>query len=164
MRLYVDIGVNLGLQFIIRLLITHWACGFSWIILPQRNPTKKKRSPSQKRVLVGSVGSYDVIRSNPTWSYIQSYHFYDLATILNFLMRWDRKIVRSYDPNRDFDNHSENNDGINQDVGSNVVRRVTTRTSLSPLLLAFYFIFFIFKTGWLKVDWTAMAWWEWLWV
>ena len=51
--------------------------------------------------------------------------------------------MRSYDLNRDFDNHSENNDGINQDVGSNVVRRVTTRTSLSPLLLAFFFFFFL---------------------
>ena len=47
--------------------------------------------------------------------------------------------MRFYDPGHDFDNHGENNDGINQDVGSNVVRTATTRTSLSPLLLASFF-------------------------
>ena len=30
---------------------------------------------------------------------------YDPSVILNVLVRWDHKIVRSYDPDRDFDNH-----------------------------------------------------------
>ena len=41
-------------------------------------------------------------------SYIRSYHFCDLATILNFLVRWDRKIMWFYDSDRDFDNHAPN--------------------------------------------------------
>ena len=57
-RFYVDIGVNLGLQFIIGLLITHWACGFRWIILPKWIPLKKKIKPK-----VGSVGSYTILQS-----------------------------------------------------------------------------------------------------
>ena len=28
-----------------------------------------------------------------------------IFSILNILVRWDRKIVRSYDPDRDFDNY-----------------------------------------------------------
>ena len=36
----------------------------------------------------------------------RSYHFYNLNAILIVLVRWDRKIVRSYDPDRDFDNHA----------------------------------------------------------
>ena len=47
--------------------------------------------------MVGSVGSHMILRS---------YHFCDLATILNFLMRWNRKIMRFYDPDHDFDNHA----------------------------------------------------------
>ena len=47
--------------------------------------------------LVGLVGSPTIL--------LQSYNFYDPSAILNVLVRWDRKIVRSYDPNRDFDNH-----------------------------------------------------------
>ena len=35
----------------------------------------------------------------------RSYHFYDPSAILIVLVRWNRKIVRSYDPNRDFENH-----------------------------------------------------------
>ena len=50
--------------------------------------------------LVGSVGSYMILRF-----YIRSYHFYDYSAILNVLVIWNRKIVRSYDPNRDFNNH-----------------------------------------------------------
>ena len=59
---------------------------------------------------VGSVKSHTILRSytilhDPTRSYVRSYHFYDPSAILIVLMRWDRKIVRSYDPDRDFDNH-----------------------------------------------------------
>ena len=36
---------------------------------------------------------------------MQSYNFYDPCVILNVLVRWDRKIVRFYDLDRDFDNH-----------------------------------------------------------
>ena len=46
------------------------------------------------------------ILHDPTWSYVWSYHFYDSSAILNVLVRCDRKIVRSYDPDRDFDNHA----------------------------------------------------------
>ena len=38
-------------------------------------------------------------------SYTQSYNFCDFAMILNFLVRWDRKIARFYDLNRNFDKH-----------------------------------------------------------
>ena len=31
--------------------------------------------------------------------------FMIFSAILNVLVRWDSKIMRSYDPNRDFDNH-----------------------------------------------------------
>ena len=51
--------------------------------------------------MVGSVESHMILRS---------YHFCDLTTILNFLVRWDCKIVRFYDPNRDFDNHEPAHD------------------------------------------------------
>ena len=51
--------------------------------------------------LVGSVESHTILRSytilhDPT---------YDPSATLIVLVRWDRKIVRSYDPDRDFDNH-----------------------------------------------------------
>ena len=46
--------------------------------------------------LIRSVGSHMILRS---------YHFYNPNAILNVLARWDRKIVRSYDLDRDFDNH-----------------------------------------------------------
>ena len=46
--------------------------------------------------MVGSVGSHTILRS---------YAILPLHTILNFLVRWDRKIVRFYDPDCDFDNH-----------------------------------------------------------
>ena len=44
--------------------------------------------------------SYDLIQS-----YVRSYHFYDPSAILNVLVRWDCKIVRSYDLDRNFNNH-----------------------------------------------------------
>ena len=51
--------------------------------------------------LVGSVESHTILRSytilhDPT---------FDPSATLVVLVRWDRKIVRSYDPDRDFDNH-----------------------------------------------------------
>ena len=49
---------------------------------------------------VGLVGSHTILRS-----YIRSYHFYDSNVILNVLVRWDCKIVQSYDPDCNFDNH-----------------------------------------------------------
>ena len=94
-------NVNLRLQFVIGLLISNWACAFSWIILTQTNSIKEKKKKTN--VLVGSVGSHMIL-----WSYIWSYHFYDLTTILNVLVRWNCKIVRSYNTDRDFGNHGWN--------------------------------------------------------
>ena len=45
-------------------------------------------------------------------SYIQSYHFYDLNAILNVLVRWDCKIMWSYNLDRDFDNHAYDVDWV----------------------------------------------------
>ena len=56
-------------------------------------------------LLVVSVESHTIL-DDPTRSYVRSYHFYDPSAILIVLVRWDRKIVRSYDPDRDFDNHA----------------------------------------------------------
>ena len=36
---------------------------------------------------------------------MRSYNFYDPCVILNVLVRWDRKIVRFYDLDRDFENY-----------------------------------------------------------
>ena len=49
------------------------------------------------------VGSHTILY-DPT----QSYHFCNPATILNFLVRWDCKIVRFYDSDRNFDNYGIN--------------------------------------------------------
>lgn len=68
---------------------------------------KKKRK--QKNYVFGRIGRipYDpTILYDPTRFYVRSYHFYDSSAILIVLVRWDRKIVRSYDPDRDFDNHA----------------------------------------------------------
>ena len=72
--------VNLGLQFVIGLLITSLACGFSWVILAPTNPIKKKKKRKKKRelkpkthVLVGSIGSHTIV--------------HDLTMILNVLIR-----------------------------------------------------------------------------
>ena len=54
---------------------------------------------------VRSVESHTILRS-----YVRSYHFYDPSAILIVLVRWDRKIVRSYDPDRNFDNHGPKTD------------------------------------------------------
>ena len=59
----------------------------------------KKKKP--KIYVFGRIGriSYDPTRS---------YHFYDPNAILNVLVRWDCKIMRSYNLDRDFDNHVHN--------------------------------------------------------
>ena len=54
--------------------------------------------------LVGLAGFHTILY-NPTQSYVRSDHFYNSSAILNVLVRWDRKIVQSYNPDRDFDNH-----------------------------------------------------------
>ena len=61
MRFYVDIGVNLGLQFIIGLLITCWACEFRWIILPKWIPLKKKKKKKKKSSQM--VRSYTILHT-----------------------------------------------------------------------------------------------------
>ena len=52
---------------------------------------------------VGSVESHTILRSYT----ILHDPMYDPSAILIVLVRWDRKIVRSYDPDRDFDNHDK---------------------------------------------------------
>ena len=49
--------------------------------------------------LVGLVGPHMILRS---------YHFYDLSAILNVLVIWNCKIVRSYNSDCDFNNHATN--------------------------------------------------------
>ena len=54
--------------------------------------------------LVGLVGSHTILRSymilhDPMYDPI-------IFTILNVLVKWDSKIMRSYDPDRDFDNYA----------------------------------------------------------
>ena len=53
--------------------------------------------------LVGSIGR---IPFDPTILYDPTY---DPSAILNVLVRWDRKIVRFYDLDRNFDNHDYHN-------------------------------------------------------
>ena len=70
----------------------------------------KKKKKKQRNYVFGRIGriSYDpTILYNSTRSYVQSYHFCDPSAILIFLVKWDRKIVRSYDLDRDFDNHGQ---------------------------------------------------------
>ena len=74
----------------------------------QKIYSKKKKK--QRNYVFGRIGRilYDpTILYDSTRSYVQSYHFYDPSAILIVLMRWDRKIVRSYDLDRDFDNHGQ---------------------------------------------------------
>ena len=112
MRFYVDIRVNLGLQFVIGILILVGLVGLSYpkpIPLKKKRKKKKKKKEPKPKTCFGRIGRilYDrTILYNLTRSYIQSYHFYNSATILNFLVRWNRKIMRFYNPDYDFDNHS----------------------------------------------------------
>ena len=64
---------------------------------------KKKLKKKLKIYVFGRISriSYD-----PTRSYVRSYHFSDPSAILNVLVRYDHKIVRSYDPYRNFDNYA----------------------------------------------------------
>ena len=69
---------------------------------------KTKRQKNYVFSRIGRIGRipYDpTILYDSTQSYVRSYHFYDPSAILIVLVRWDHKIVRSYDPDRDFDNH-----------------------------------------------------------
>ena len=63
---------------------------------------KKKMKPNGR---IGRIPYDLMILCDPTHSYIRSYHFCYPTTILNFLVRWDRKIVRFYDPDHNFDNY-----------------------------------------------------------
>ena len=79
----------------------------------QKSLSQKKKTKNKKNYVFGRIGRigripYDLtILYDSTRSYVQSYHFYDPSAILIVLVRWDRKIVRSYDPDRDFDNHGK---------------------------------------------------------
>ena len=70
---------------------------------PQSFIKTKKLSHKKKKPKIYVFGriSYD-----PTRSYVRSYHFSDPSAILNVLVRYDHKIVRSYDPDRNFDNYA----------------------------------------------------------
>ena len=82
------------------------ACGFRWIILSKWNPLKKKKKKKIKpNGRIGRIPYDPMILCDSTHSYIRSYHFCDPTTILNFLVRWDCKIVRFYDSDRNFDNY-----------------------------------------------------------
>ena len=63
LRFYVDIRVNLGLQFVIGILILVGLVGLSYPKPIPLKKKKKKKSPNQKHVLVGSVGSYMIVQS-----------------------------------------------------------------------------------------------------
>ena len=70
------------------------------------NPTfKKKKKKIKPNGRIGRNPYDPTILCDLTRSYIQFYNFCDFATILNFLVRWDRKIARFYNLNRDFDKH-----------------------------------------------------------
>ena len=72
-----------------------------------KNKKIKKIKPNGRIGRIGRI-PYDLtILCDSTQSYIRSYHFCDPTTILNFLVRWDRKIVQFYDLDRDFDNHGD---------------------------------------------------------
>ena len=81
--------------------IHYWACRFIGLVdfwVPLKKI--KIKNPNGRISRIGRI-LYD-----PTILYdsIRSYHFCDPTTILIFLVRWDRKIVRFYNPDRDFDN------------------------------------------------------------
>ena len=67
----------------------------------------KKIKPNGRIGRIGRIPYNLTILCDSTQSYIRSYHFCDPTTILNFLIRWDHKIVQFYDPDRDFDNHGD---------------------------------------------------------
>ena len=77
----------------------------------QKSLSQKKKTKKKKNYVFGRIGRIGRIPYDPTIlydstrSYVRSYHFYDPSAILIVLVRWDRKIVQSYDPDRNFDNH-----------------------------------------------------------
>ena len=77
------------------------------ILKPSSKQKIYQKKKKQKNYVFGRIGRIDRIPYDPTILYdpTRSYHFYNPSAILNVLVRWDRKIVRSYDPDRDFDNH-----------------------------------------------------------
>ena len=80
--------------------------------------------------LLGSVGSHTILY-DPTRSYIRSYHFNDSSAILNILVKWDHKIMRSYDPDHDFDNHHQSKQHVIRSTTTTVYDIVVHRISLS---------------------------------
>ena len=69
--------VNLGLQFVIGLLITSLACGFSWVILAPTNPIKKRKKEKKKGAQTKNTcfGRIDRIPYDLTRSYYDSKRF-----------------------------------------------------------------------------------------
>ena len=85
--------------------------------------------------MVGLVGSYTIL-----WSYMILYDptiFTILLPFLIFLVRWDRKIVRFYDLDRDFDNHDQDIATHDKLIFSSTIKRILKHLSipipLSPL-------------------------------
>ena len=64
----------------------------------KKKKTLKVSSKQKIYVLVGSVESQTILH-NPMYDST-------IFSILTVLVRWDRKIVRSYDLDHDFDNHA----------------------------------------------------------
>ena len=63
-------------------------------------------TPPRKRTLkVSSKPKFYTIRKTQNLCSTWSYNFYNSSAILNVLMRWDCKIVWSYDSDRNFDSH-----------------------------------------------------------
>ena len=85
--------------------------------------------------MVGLVGSYTIL-----WSYMILYDptiFTILLRFLIFLVRWDRKIVRFYDLDRDFDNHDQDIATHDKLIFSSTIKWILKHLSipipLSPL-------------------------------
>ena len=74
--------------------------GLDGLSYPNESHLKKKKN--------GRFPYDPTILYDSTRSYVRSYHFYDPNAILIVLVRWDHKIVRFYDPDRDFDNYDHN--------------------------------------------------------
>ena len=77
-------------------IITTWKNKNPYSFNKTKNLSHKKKKPK-----IYVFGRISRIPYDPT----RSYYFYDPSAILNVWMRWDRKIVRFYNPDRDFDNH-----------------------------------------------------------